>query len=117
MKTLISVIVIAVISIGLGLATAPKQTVTKEPWVYCVDVGSAEQPRVEEAFGSILGLRNPDGTPRPATGVEIEAAIFNWVEGSTHDYERRKNMSAFTPPPFGSAKNYKLTSPTPSPKK
>jgi hypothetical protein len=76
---------------------------------YCIDVAN-DATRVEEAYGSILGLGHP------ATTVEIESAIFNWVEGSTHDYERRKTMTQFTPPPFNSAKNYK-PAPTTTPKK
>jgi hypothetical protein len=70
---------------------------------YSVIIDDAEVPRVEEAYGSILNLRDESGNPRPATKTEIETAIFTWLEGSTHDYERRKNMSSFTPPPLGGA--------------
>jgi len=80
---------------------------------YCIDV-NGDSSRVEEAFGYILNLKDASGNRRPATTAEIETAIFDWVEGQTNDYERRKNMAEFTPPPFGSAKNYHA-SPTPTP--
>ena len=70
---------------------------------YSVIIDDAEVPRVEEAYGSILNLKDASGNPRPATQTEIETAIFNWLEGSTHDYERRKNMGSFTPAPIGGA--------------
>ena len=60
-------------------------------------IDNAEDPRIEEAFGSVLG--KPPG--EPATQREIEEACYNWVEQTTHDYERRKDMSEFVPPPFG----------------
>jgi hypothetical protein len=59
-------------------------------------------PRVQEAFGSILGLG------RPANQNEIERATKQWIIGQTQDYERRKNMQSFTPPPLE-------MQPTPSP--
>jgi hypothetical protein len=65
---------------------------------YCVKVD--DEPRIAEAYGSILNLKDLSGDPRSATPTEIETAIFNWLEGSTHDYERRENMSSFTPPPL-----------------
>ena len=76
---------------------------------YCINVASDAQ-RVQEAFGSILKL------PGAATKAQVEAAIFNWVERSTKDYERRLNMAAYTPPPFVEHKNYNPAagSPTPS---
>jgi hypothetical protein len=67
---------------------------------YCVNIDDAEIPRIEEAYGSILNLKDELGNSRPATSTEIETAIFNWLEGSTHDYERRKNMNTFIPPPI-----------------
>jgi hypothetical protein len=70
---------------------------------YCVNVDSADEPRISEAYGDILNLIDESGNRRPATPTEIETAIFNWLEGSTHDYERRKNMGSFTPAPIGGA--------------
>jgi hypothetical protein len=61
---------------------------------YTVNVDSADDARIEEAFSNILNLG------RPATPTDIEKAMFNWLEGQTHDYERRKNMSSFTPVEF-----------------
>jgi len=90
MKTL-PIIILSLATLAL-YAAAPSGT-------YCVDVGSDVQ-RVETAFGSILNLG------RPATTVEMETAIFNWVEGQTSDYERRQNMTSFSPPPFGNASKY-----------
>ena len=82
----------------------------------CVTIVPADQQRVTEAFGSILGLG------RPATMQEISDATAQWLGGQTHDYERRKNMTTFTPPPFseGSGKlnaPTTATAPTPKPKK
>jgi hypothetical protein len=82
---------------------------------YCVDVGN-DYNRVETAFGAILNLRNSNGELRPATSAEIESAIFNWVEQSTHRYEDMQHAASYSPPPFGSAKKYVIPSPTP-PKK
>ena len=59
-----------------------------------IDVPAADVPRVTEAFGSILGLG------RNATQVEVEKATKQWIIGSTQDYERRKNIVQFTPPPL-----------------
>ena len=69
----------------------------------------ADADRVMTAFGSILGL------PGPATPAQVEAAIFNWVEGSTGDYERRQSMQSFTPPPFVEHKRYNPAAVSPTP--
>jgi len=61
-----------------------------------------DDPRILEAFGSILGKFTPGQSPVPATQREVSAAAMNWVNQQTADYERRKNMQAFTPPPFQS---------------
>jgi hypothetical protein len=112
--TILTVTLIITVAIALIFCAPPKAA---PGGTYCADVG-ADATRVEEAYGSILGLKNPDGTARPATTEEINAAVFDWLEGSTHDYERRKNMASYTPPPFGNAKKYQVASPTPSqPKK
>jgi hypothetical protein len=58
-----------------------------------VDIPAADVPRIQEAFGSIYNLG------RPATQTDIENAVRAWLRDSTQDYERRKNMTAFTPPP------------------
>jgi len=68
----------------------------------------ADDPRIQEAFGSILQTKDAAGSPRPATQREVSGAAMQWVSQQTTDYERRKNMTAFSPPPF-------VTSPTPSP--
>ena len=91
-------LIILIIGTMTLFAAAPAGT-------YCVDVGN-DVTRVEKAFGDILGLKDVSGNPRPATTAEIEAAIFNWVEGQTHDYERRANMTSFTPPPFINTAKY-----------
>ena len=70
----------------------------------CVTIVPADQGRVTEAFGSILGLG------RPATLDEISTATAQWLGSQTHDYERRKNQTSFTPPPFSEASG-KLNAP------
>ena len=73
---------------------------------YKVSTTKEDDVRIEEAFGSILNLGHP------AAQSDIEAAMYKWLEGQTHDYERRKNMATFTPPPLGST-----PTPTPAAKK
>jgi hypothetical protein len=88
------------------------------PYNITVDIPPADIPRLEEAFGSILGLRDASGQPRPATQAEINTATAQWLGQSIHDYERRKDMAQFTPPPFspGSKLNAPATAaPTPLP--
>jgi hypothetical protein len=116
MKTLLIAIIILAATIAL-IVCAPSPTPNPTALGrYCVDVGN-DVNRVETAYGSILGLHDAQGNPRPATTAEIETAIFDWVEGSTHDYERRQNMSSFNPPTFGASKKYHASTPTPTPKK
>jgi len=67
----------------------------------------ADDPRIQEAFGSILGKFQPGQSPVPATQREVSAAAMNWVNQQTSDYERRKNMQQFSPPPF-------VTTPSPT---
>jgi hypothetical protein len=64
---------------------------------YKVSTSTADDPRIQEAFGSILQLG------RPAKEGEIEKAMFDWLENQTHNYERGKNMATFSPPPLASA--------------
>ena len=68
----------------------------------------ADDPRIQEAFGSILGKRDVNGSPIPATQREVSGAAMNWVSQQTSDYERRKNMAQYSPSPFA-------TSPSPTP--
>jgi hypothetical protein len=84
----------------------------------CVVIGDPDMPRIKEAFGSILGLKDENGQPRSATVAEVEQAMYNWIVSSTGDYERRKNMAAFTPAPpsGGGAKDRVAVTPTPTPK-
>ena len=69
----------------IGLAVAATLT---------IDIPANDVPRVQEAYGSILGLG------RPATQAEVQDALKQYLIGSTKDYERRKNMVQFTPPPL-----------------
>ena len=113
----IIIILIVITTIMTFILCAPKPTPLAAPGgTYCTDVG-ADYSRVETAYGSILGLKDASGNPRPATPLEVETAVFDWLEGSTHDYERRQNMASYSPPPFGSAKKYHAATPTPTPKK
>jgi hypothetical protein len=83
MKTnLIAVIVLAFV--GLSLADT---TLT-------IVIPTADEARMTEAFGSILNLG------RPATAEEMTAAVITWMGGQTSDYEKRKNMAQFSPPPL-----------------
>jgi hypothetical protein len=68
-----------------------------------IEVPTNDVPRVTEAFGSILGLG------RNANQAEVSAACSQWVISQTKDYERRKNMVQFTPPPL------EMQTPTPTP--
>ena len=101
MKTKTTILILIATSV-LFLAQVPP------PGQYCISVAS-DADRVQTAFGAILGL------PGPATKAQVEAAIFNWVEGSTNDYERRENMSAYTPPPFVEHKTYNPPRGSPTP--
>ena len=121
MKTKSTATLVVLFLIGLyiyALAVPPTPTIPPgNPDQVCVAIVPADQARVKEAFGSILGLG------RPATLEEISNATALWIGGSTHDYERRVQQSNFTPPPFseGSGKlnapGAATAAPTPKPKK
>lgn len=93
-----------------------------------VEIPANDVPRVSEAFGSIYGLGHN------ANMQEVSAATQKWIIDSTKDYERRKNMVQYTPPPmemqpsptpsatsapsptaFGPAKAETKAAPTPTP--
>ena len=59
----------------------------------------ADDPRILEAFGSILGFKDANGSPSPCKQRDVSAAAMQWVNQQTADYERRKNMAAFQPSP------------------
>lgn len=120
MKILISIaILLAFVSCGRAQTSAPRPTPTPRPptggteSTYCVDVGP-DAARVAEAIGWILQKKNESGAVRPATKEEIEAYIYVTLENQTGDYERRKNMREFTPPPFGSESRYVKSTPSPT---
>lgn len=69
-----------------------------------ITIPTADLPRVQEAFGSILNLG------RPANVTEVQRATTDWIHQSTLDYERRKNTYTFSPPPM-----QMQPSPTPTP--
>jgi len=87
-QILIAVIVLATVGFALADTTIPIVIVT------------ADEARVFEAFGSILNLKDATGAPKAATAVEVQGAINQWLAGSTTDYEKRKNMQSFSPPPL-----------------
>lgn len=91
MKTLLISILILAVTIIMVLAA----TLT-------IDIPANDVPRVSEAYGSILGLG------RNATVNEVQAAEKQNIINQTKDYERRKNMVTYTPPPME-------MQPTPSP--
>jgi hypothetical protein len=86
-----------------------------------VEVPDAQVPRILEAYGSIYNLG------RNATAAEVQVMIQGWLQSSTQDYERRKNMVQFTPSPVYSptptttpglaAAAAKAPAPTATPKK
>lgn len=65
-----------------------------------ITIPDQDVPRVTEAYGSILNKRDENGDPRPATPAEVDKAITDWLHQSTLDYERRKNMATYQPPPM-----------------
>jgi hypothetical protein len=83
MKTKLSLIMVLALA-GSSLADT---TLT-------IVIPTADEARMTEAFGSILNLG------RPANAQEITGAISQWLAGQTTDYEKRKNMQAFSPPPL-----------------
>jgi hypothetical protein len=62
--------------------------------IMTIEVPDADVPRILEAYGSIYNLK------RNATPAEVQTMIQSWLQTSTLDYERRKNMVQFTPPPM-----------------
>ena len=111
----IFMVIIAVAAATTFVLCAPQKPQPLAPsGTYCADVG-ADAARVETAYGSILNLKDAAGNPRPATTAEIEATIFDWLEGSTHDYERRQNMASYSPPPFTNVRKYHAATPSPTP--
>jgi hypothetical protein len=94
------------------VAAKDKEERVTPPGTYCVDVGT-DAARVEENFGKYFRLKDENGDLRPATPAEMEAVIFDWVEGRTRDFEKQSNAAEFSPPPFGNAKGYTLPSPVP----
>jgi hypothetical protein len=42
-----------------------------------IDVPAADVPRLTEAFGSILNLKDAGGLPRPATQTEMRLPLNN----------------------------------------
>lgn len=59
-----------------------------------IEITTEDEPRVTEAFGSILNL------PQPASAEDLQGACSQWMGDQTFDYERRKNMATFVPPPL-----------------
>ncbi len=71
-----------------------------------IEIPIADEARITEAYGSILNLA------QPATAEELQQAHIVWMNGQTHDYERRKNMQTFTPPPLELLPPVELPPPT-----
>ena len=117
-----SVVTVASLIMAAGIVLSVPPTPTPPPCgqdQVCVNIAPSDQPRVTEAFGSILGLKDAQGNSRKATLEEISSATAQWLGGQTHDFERRANMTTFTPPPFseGSGKmNAPTTATAPTPK-
>jgi hypothetical protein len=72
-----------------------------------IEITPDDEPRVTEAFGSILNLG------QAATAEDLQGACSTWMGNQTHDYERRKNMQTFTPPPLTLNEPVELPPPEP----
>jgi len=70
---------------------------------YTVTLTTTDDARFEEAVGSVQNLRDPGGSPRPATVAECDQFLLSYVTGTTQDYEKRKAMAASTPVPISPA--------------
>ena len=120
MKTKTNIIAILLFTVA-AFAVPPTPTIPPGNSDVCVTIAPADYARVTEAFGSILGLKDAQGNPRPATVAEISDATGIWIGSQTQDFERRKNMTAYTPPPFsegsGTLNAKKAAAPRPMPKK
>jgi hypothetical protein len=82
----------------------------------CFDIPPQHTPRVAEAFGAMLSLTNANGSPRPATQAEVTKACQDYVQSTTQDYERRKNMAQFNPSPVPITATPLPSSPSPTAK-
>lgn len=78
-----------------------------------IEVTVEDEPRVTEAFGSILNLKDTEGQPIPATAEDLQEACSVWMGNQTQDYERRKNMQTFVPPPLTLNEPVELPPPEP----
>lgn len=65
-----------------------------------IEIPASDDPRVTEAFGSILNLKDQAGEPVDATPENIQDTALGWINQQTMDYERRKNQAEFVPPPL-----------------
>lgn len=65
-----------------------------------ITIPASDVPRVTEAFGSVLGLTDANGSPRPATQQEVTQAVHQWIVNTTKDYERRRATYTYSPPPM-----------------
>lgn len=63
----------------------------------CVNVPVPQETRVATAFGAIMNLRDAQGSPRPATGAELQSAMTQWLQAQVLDYERRQAIASFSP--------------------
>lgn len=52
---------------------------------------AADDPRICEAFGSVMNLGH-DASPE-----EVTTGLITYMNGTTQDYERRKHQSTFIP--------------------
>lgn len=59
-----------------------------------ITVPDAQVPRVQEAIGDAMGLRNAQGTARVATTAEVQAFIADHIKQRVHAYEAQKAANA-----------------------
>ena len=54
-----------------------------------VNVTTAENNRVNAAFGKRLGLRKPDDSPRDANAAEVKRQIIQFLKEAVANQERK----------------------------
>jgi len=64
-------------------------------------IPDAVVPRVQAAVGGIIGLKDVNGNPRPATANEVEAEMRAYLKHFVLDWETRVQKEAITVPETG----------------
>ncbi len=59
-----------------------------------ITTNAAQATRIATAFGRLKNLREPDKTPRNATGAEVKAEVIDFIRQVVVNYERDVAMQA-----------------------